>query len=101
MTPDIQGRFQVIESFYIANRNEFYLIGQLTEGAIQENWFVNVSLNSSLSLSIRIKALEEIEMASDRSKYRLVIIDGKDDFDILLSLRVGSELVTITNYGAD
>jgi hypothetical protein len=101
MATDFQGRFEVIESFYIASRNEFYLIGQLKEGDIQENWFVNVILNSSLSLSIRIKALEEIEMASDRSTYKLVIIDGKDDSDILLSLRIGSELVTITIDGAD
>jgi hypothetical protein len=36
-TNDIQGRFEVVESFAIASRKEFYLIGQMKEGKIQEN----------------------------------------------------------------
>lgn len=104
MTKDIinQGRFEIIESFAIASRKEFYLIGTIKEGSIQENWFVRVGLNSSLDLTLRIKTIEEIEMASDRSKYTLIIINGEEELvDILLSLKLGCETVRITMDGED
>jgi len=103
MTNPIQGKFEVIESFAIASRNEFYMIGQLKEGEIRENWFVYVGLNSALNLTLRIKAVEEIVMASDGSKYTLIIIDSIEDNDwrLLLSLRVGSEMVEIRIEGEE
>lgn len=101
-TNDIQGRFEVVESFAIASRKEFYLIGQMKEGKIQENWFIHIGLNSSLGLTMRIKTIEEIEMASDISKYTLIIIEAEEDeLEFMLSLRVGSEMVTITIEGED
>jgi len=102
ITNQIQGRFEVIESFAVAARNEFYLIGQMKEGEIQENWFVHIKLNASLDLTLRIKAVEEVEMASDRHKYTLIIIEGeKEELDFMLGMRVGSEMVTITIEGED
>ena len=103
MTSDIQGKFEVIESFGIASRNEFYMIGQLKEGEIFENWFVRIHLNSSLKLTLRIKAVEEIALASDGSKYKLIIIDTQehDSQDFLLALGVGSEMVEIGIEGED
>lgn len=40
-----EGQFQVIDSFVIRKRNEFYLIGEMKEGKVDEQWFVNVPLN--------------------------------------------------------
>lgn len=102
LSKEIQGRFEVIESFIILSRKEFYLIGQIKEGTVQENWFVNITLNSSLSLTLRIKCVEEIQMASDGSKYTLVIIDGEEEeLSLMLGLRVGSEMVSISVGGED
>ena len=41
-TKERKGQFEVIESFAIRRRKEFYLIGQLKEGEARENWFVNI-----------------------------------------------------------
>lgn len=60
-----QGQFEVIDSFAIRHRNEFYLIGQLKEGTVQENWFINVLFNKSLSMTVRIAAVEDIEISSE------------------------------------
>jgi len=97
-----QALFEVIESFAIAGRNEFYLIGQLKEGTIEANWFINISFNSSLAMGVRIKSVEEIEMASDRSKYILIVVAADSELlDLLLGLGVGGELVTVTIAGED
>jgi len=99
---ELQGELEVIESFAMTSRNEFYLIGRLKAGEARENWFANITLNSSLVLTLRIKAVEEIEMASDRSKYILLIIGGEpEELDIFLSMRIGSETVGISIDGQD
>ncbi len=92
----------MIDSFAIRRRNEFYLIGRLTEGEIREGWFVNVLLNSSLSLTLRIAAIEEVELSSEQNKYHLLIVQSEeDDINLLLGLKVGSELLAITIEGKD
>lgn len=97
-----EGQFEVIDSFAIRRRNEFYLIGQVTEGEMREGWFVGVSLNSSLSLTLRIAAIEEVELSSEKNKYKLLIVQSKEDeIDLLLGLNVGSELLAITIEGKD
>ncbi len=99
-----QGLFQVIDSFTIKRRKEFYLIGELKEGNVKENWFIHVPLNNTLSLTIRIKLIEDIEFANEPSKnYKLLIIDGKESEDInnLLALNIGTELMNITIEGHD
>lgn len=97
-----EGQFEVIDSFAIRRRNEFYLIGQVTEGEIREGWFVGVTLNSSLSLTLRIAAIEEVELSSEKNKYKLLIVQSKEDeIDLLLGLNVGSELLAITIEGKD
>lgn len=102
MKTDHQGLFDVIESFAIASRNEFYLIGQLKEGVIEANWFINIAFNSTLAMCVRIKSVEDIEMASDRGKYILIVVAADSELlDLLLGLKVGGELVTITIEGED
>ncbi len=92
----------MIDSFAIRRRNEFYLIGQVTEGEIREGWFVRVPLNSSLSLTLRIAAIEEVELSSEKNKYKLLSVRSKaDEIDLLLGLNVGSESLAITIEGND
>lgn len=97
-----QGQFEVIDSFAIRRRNEFYLIGQLKEGTMQEKWFVNVPFNKSLSMTVRITAIEDIEISSEENKYKLLIVSGDTEtIDFLLGLKIGSEYLDITIEGED
>lgn len=97
-----QGQFEVIDSFAIKRRNEFYLIGQLKDGTVQENWFVNVPFNKSISISVRITAIEDVEISSEENKYKLLIVSGDNEtIDLLLGLKIGSEYLDITIEGED
>ena len=97
-----QGQFEVIDSFAIRRRNEFYLIGQLKEGTVQENWFVNVPFNQSLSMTVRITTIEDVEISSEENKYKLLIVSGDTEtIDLLLGLKIGSEFLDITIEGED
>jgi len=98
----MQGKFDVIESFAIRQKGEFYLIGSFTEGAAKENWFLNVPLNSSLVISVRIKAIEDVEVSSEQNNYKLLVVEGDNDtLNLLLALRIGSESLDITIEGKD
>ncbi len=97
-----QGQFEVIDSFLIRRRNEFYLIGRLKEGTVKERWFVQIPLSRSISLTVRIKSIEDVEMTNDKNKYKLLIIFGDNEtLDLLLGLKIGSELLDITIEGED
>jgi hypothetical protein len=97
-----QGQFEVIDSFAIRHRNEFYLIGLLKEGTVQEKWFVNVPFNKTLSMTVRITAIEDVEISSEENKYKLLIVSGDTEtIDLLLGLKIGSEFLDITIKGED
>lgn len=97
-----QGLFEAIDSFAIRRRNEFYLIGRLKEGTVQERWFLNVPLNKSIAITIRIKSIEDVEFANDQNKYMLLIVAvDNEDINLLLGLNIGSELLDITIEGED
>jgi hypothetical protein len=101
-TKIIQGQFKVIDSFAIRRRNEFYLIGQLKDGTIEERWFVNVPFNKSLSMTVRINEIEDVEISSEKNKYKLLIVSADTEtIDLLLGLKIGSELLDITIEGED
>ena len=94
--------FEVIDSFAIRNRKQFYLIGKVIKGKIQENWFVNVPFNESLSMTVRINQIEEIEMSSENEKYTLLIVDCDNEaIDLFLALKIGLEYLPITIKGQD
>jgi hypothetical protein len=101
-TKEKVGIFHVIDSFLIRRRNEFYLIGNLKEGTIEENWFVNIPLSKSLSLTARILQIEDVEISNSGGEYKLLIIHNDSDLeDFLLALNIGSELIDITIDGED
>lgn len=97
-----KGQFEVVDSFAIRSRNEFYLIGEMKEGIIENNWFINIPFNKSLSLTVRIKIIEEVEISSETKKYKLIIVNADEELlDLLLSLHIGSEYLDITVEGED
>jgi hypothetical protein len=95
------GTFNVIDSFTIRRKNEFYLIGELLEGRIEENMYINIQMNSSLVFSAKINILENIEIANDAKIYKLIIVQSTDYElnDILFCLNVGSENIYLTTTG--
>lgn len=97
-----EGLFEVIDSFAIRNRKQFYLIGKIKEGQIEENWFVNIPFNSSLSMSVRINSIEKVEMASEKEPHTLLIVDCDDEaIDLYMGLNVGLEYLPVTIDGED
>ncbi|MHB8207185.1 hypothetical protein [Mucilaginibacter sp.] len=102
MNKPIQGVFAIIDSFAIKSRNEFYLIGEISDGEIKPKWFVNIPLNKSLNLAVRIKSVEEIDFSNERSRYKLIIVDSdSQSTELLLGLNIGNEPVDITIDGED
>ena len=97
-----QGVFEVIDSFAIRKRNQFYLIGKIFEGTIEENWFVHVPFNSNLAMTVRINKIEEIEMASEKEPHTLLIVDcDNESIDFFLSLKMELEKLIVTIQGED
>lgn len=102
LSNSIRGRFQAIDSFAIRRRGEFYIIGHLTEGEAQEQWFACVSLNSSLAITLRIAQIETVVMSGSSEECQLLIVSGTSaDIDFLLSLNIGAEPINISVEGAD
>lgn len=59
-------------------------------------------LNSSLSLTLRISKIEEVELSSENKTYTLLIVSGDDEaLELFLGLNIGSELLDITIEGED
>lgn len=100
---DKVGTFRVISSFTIRRKKEFYLIGELLEGSLNIHNYINIILNSALTLSAKISSVEEVEIDNDSKMYQLIIIESKEDElnDILFSQNVGSEEIYITLSGED
>lgn len=97
-----QGLFDIIESFAILKRGEFYIIGNLKEGKVQEDWFINIAFNPSLALSLRIASIEDVIISNDEMNYKLLIIrTDKETMDLLLALKIGAEYATISIEGKD
>ena len=97
-----RGRFQAIDSFAIRRRNEFYIIGILEEGEVQEQWFAHISLNPSLAITVRITQIETVEMANETQKYQLLVVAGdSQDTDLMLGLNIGLEPIMISTEGED
>ena len=99
---EIKGEFEVIDSFAIRSRNEFYLIGEMRDGIVEVNWFLNIPFNQSLSLTVRIKSIEEVEISSESKKYKLLVVNADSELlNLLLGLHIGSEHLNITIEGQD
>ena len=100
---DKVGIFNVIDSFVIRRKNEFYLIGQLSEGELKEGYYINIVLNPNLLISAKISLIEDVEISNDKEIYKLIIINNfdKELNDILFCQNVGSEKIYITTTGED
>ncbi|GAB3232536.1 hypothetical protein GCM10027346_19860 [Hymenobacter seoulensis] len=97
----VQGTFEVIDSFAIPRRKEFYLIGLITTGLIQEGWYAHISLNGFTTLTIRIERIEYVLMKA-REEYTMLVVKAEEDsMDVLLGLNIGLESVIISTEGSE
>ncbi|KOS04928.1 hypothetical protein AM493_01910 [Flavobacterium akiainvivens] len=97
-----QGTFNIIESFAVIRKNEFYIIGNLINGEVKEQWFVNIALNKGLSLTLRIASVEDVVITNDKSNYKLLVVNADEEtLQLLLGLNIGSETATISIEGKD
>lgn len=97
-----QGKFSAIDSFAIRRKNEFYIIGQIKEGDLRKGWYINIPLNRSISLGVKVNDIEDIEISDDHIIYKLLIVSGDDEtLDLLLGLKIGSEELEITIEGEE
>jgi len=97
-----QGVFEVIDSFAIRRRKQFYIIGKVKEGDIKEKWFVNIPFNSSFSMSVRISEIEKIEATSEKEPLTLLIVDCDEEaIELYMALQVSLEYLPITIEGED
>ena len=80
-----------------------YLIGEMINGCIEENWFVYVPLNSTISVTLRINGIEEVELSSEQKKYTLLILKEEDPsgLNLLFGLNIGHEILDIYIEGDD
>lgn len=103
MQKEVQGKFEVIDSFLIRTRQEFYLIGRMMEGEIQSGWFVTIPFNSDLGMTIRVSTIEEVEFPGENNAYLLLTVKSDDEeaLDFFLGLNIGSELLDVTIEGSD
>ncbi|WBO83729.1 hypothetical protein [Hymenobacter yonginensis] len=95
-----RGRFNVIDSFAIPRRNEFYLIGQIVEGTLQEGWYARIPLNGTLALPMKIKRIEYARKAREEYPVLVIAVDA-EEVDFLLSLSIGSEPIIISTEGPE
>ncbi|TGE27386.1 hypothetical protein [Hymenobacter metallicola] len=95
-----RGLFQAIDSFAIKRRGEFYIVGQLIEGEVQEQWCANIALSATLAVSLTIKQIETIDMAGESPSYQLLIVAADaEEISLLLALKIGFEPIVISTQG--
>jgi len=59
-------------------------------------------LSGSLSLTLRIYNIEEVEISGEIEKYKLLTVSGDNEtLNILLGLNIGNENLNITVEGKD
>ncbi|OJJ19463.1 hypothetical protein BKI52_21890 [marine bacterium AO1-C] len=101
-TQNKQGVFEIVSSFAIKRRDEFYFLGQIKEGKLQVGWYLNIVLNSSLVLTIRIDTIEDIEITGEKAPYKLIIHNGEQEvIDLLLGMSIENEYADVTITGED
>jgi hypothetical protein len=103
MSTDIKAVFSAVDSFAIRSRLEYYIIGTIESGEVSPNLFANITLNSSLALTLRIRAIDKIEFAKKEEKYHLLIIacEDEEELEFILAMNVGLEEIQITEAGYD
>ena len=53
-------------------------------------------------MTVRITSIEDVEISSDQTKYKLLILNGDNEIlDFLLAFKIGSEFLNITIEGND
>lgn len=62
----------------------------------------HVPFNKSLSMTVRITAMEDVEISGEQHAYKLLVVAADNEtIDLLLGLNIGSEFLDITIEGED
>lgn len=95
---------EVINSFAIRRTQQFFLIGRL-HGVAEPGMFAWIQLNRSLDMTVRIKAIEEVEFPKEPQPYTLLELhepaSPPEYLDFMLAFNVGLETVRISADGTD
>ncbi len=79
MSKKKEGKFQVLKTVVVGEKNELHLLGKLREGNLAADWYINIPLNAAISVTIRITSCEEVETPEDGKKYTLLTIATEAD----------------------
>ncbi|MGL4599330.1 MAG: hypothetical protein ACRCYO_17540 [Bacteroidia bacterium] len=79
MSKKKQGKFQVISSLVVHEKNEFHVVGKLKEGLLKDGWYITIPLNAAISLTIRITQVLEVGVAGNEHKNTLLVVASEAD----------------------
>jgi hypothetical protein len=71
----IKGKFEAIDSFMTFPDHTYGVIGDLKEGEVKAGYFLNIKLNSTLSISAKIDEMKEIQFSRFDEKHTPLLTD--------------------------
>jgi hypothetical protein len=104
-SPNTAAIFKAIDSFYLTPDKTYGIIGDISEGKIEAGYFVNIPLNSSMSVCARIDKIQDIQFSRFDDSHKVIFVKNRDDdFDftqVLHCMNVDSEILEITFTGEE
>lgn len=88
-------RFHVIDSFDIKNRNTFVLLGEVIEGKVTLDMWVQIPLNSTISWEGKVTSIDQIDWRKETYVGLGIEYEDTADRSIWTGLNVGLETIHI------
>lgn len=90
-------KFHAIGTFTIDTRNLFVIYGDIVDGVVKAGMFLNVPLNSAVTIDDPIHSVEFVDR-SDGSHVALAFkLDDPNDAAVWKGLNIADELLEITD----
>ncbi len=101
--PDLLGKLNALESFLISPDNQYGIIGDMVDGTVRPGAYAHIPLNSTLSLTVRIDEVKEIQLSDEQGQHKLLLFNQPDQElnDFLHAMNVGNEFIEIRISGED
>jgi hypothetical protein len=71
-------QFRAAGTIHLRARKVFVIYGDVLSGAVDEGMFLEVPLNSTFSVSGRISAVEQVDLAPEQRAYVGLVMDYDD-----------------------
>jgi hypothetical protein len=94
-------QFLVSELWYLETRKLCVMAGQIVSGTIKPGMFLNVPMNSSLSMTIRIDGIEFARRSHEELVCLTYQCEDKLDFEIIEGCGFIGETLEVTLEGSD